>query len=192
MATTASIKVVKQFTYRGVLREFSNRYHFDGGAPADNTKWTTFSDAVVAAEKACFLPLSGPGAKVVRTVGYAPGSEIPVFQKTYTADGTLSLTNYGPVAGDVAGLVRLSTADRSSKNHPVYLFSYYHAVHYQTTVDSDTWHSTERSAHNTYHGQWITGFSDGAVSHKRCRPSSTSVATGVLAETLLTHRDLPR
>jgi hypothetical protein len=44
----------------------------------------------------------------------------------------------------------------------------------------------------TYAAAWITGFSDGAVTHKRCRPNSTSLATGSIVEALVTHRDLPR
>ena len=93
MASTASIRVIKQFTYRGASRQFSNRYHFDGTTPPDSTHWTTLSDAIVTAEKACYMPLATPGAEIVATVGYAPGSEVPVFNKTYTTNGTGSFTN---------------------------------------------------------------------------------------------------
>jgi len=52
MADTASLKVTKSFAFRGGVREWSNRYHFDGTTPADSGHWTTLSDAVVTAEKA--------------------------------------------------------------------------------------------------------------------------------------------
>jgi hypothetical protein len=146
----------------------------------------------VTAEKAIYYPIAGPGAKIVGTVGYAPGSEIPVFNKTYTTDGTGGFSNYYPCPGDVAALIRYGTADRSSKNHPVYLFNYYHAVAYNDPSTPDTMNSGQRTAMGTYAAAWITGFSDGTNNHIRCRPSSTSRATGSLVETLLTHRDLPR
>lgn len=183
---------MKQFTYRGSLREFSNRYHFDGGTPANSTQWTTMSDSIVTAEKAIYMPLGSSGAKIVRAVGYAGGSEIPVFTKSYTTDGTAAFTRYAPVAGDSAALVRCSTADRSSKNHPVYLFSYFHACGYDNLVNADTLNSFQGAAMNTYMTAWLTGFSDGSATHKRCRPNSTSLATGVFVEPLITHRDLPR
>lgn len=192
MATQPSIRVIKQFTYRGVVRDFSNRYHFDGTTPPDSTHWTTLSDAIVTAEKACYLPLASAGAKIVGTVGYAGGSEVPVFSKSYTTDGTATFTRWGLVPGDVTAIVRLSTADRSSKNHPVYLFSYYHATGFDTNFLGDNLNGFQLTALGTYTAAWISGFSDGAVTHKRCRPNSSSLATGYVVDTLLTHRDLPR
>lgn len=192
MATTSSIRVIKQFTYRGAVREFSNRYHFNNGTPADSAHWTTLSDAIVTAEKAIYEPFGAPGAKIVATVGYAGGSEIPVFNKTYSTDGTGSFANYGSTPGDVAGLVRYSTADRSSKNHPIYLFNYYHTMGGDNGSSADNFCPAQRTAVGTYAAAWIAGFSDGAVTYHRCRPNSTSLATGYLVEALLTHRDLPR
>lgn len=146
----------------------------------------------MTAEKVCYLPTSSMGAQIIATVGYAPGSEIPVFNKTYTTQGTAAFANWNPLPGDAAACVRYSTADRSSKNHPVYLFNYYHAVGYQNTGDADTLNTAQKNALATYAASWITGFSDGAVTHKRCRPASTDLATGVLVQPLVTHRDLPR
>lgn len=192
MASTDSIRVIKQFTYRNVLRTFSNRYHFSGGTPSDATHWTTLSDAIVTAEKAIYPPLAGPGAKIVETIGYQSGSEIPVFNKVYATDGTGSFTGFVVTPGDCAALIRYATADRSSKNHPVYLFNYYHAAGGNLSTSVDDLNAGQKTAMTTYANAWISGFSDGTTNHKRCRPNSASLATGVVVEALITHRDLPR
>jgi hypothetical protein len=192
MAASASIRVVKQFTYRGVLRNFSNRYHFTNGAPSDSAHWTTLSDAIVTAEKAMNAALASGGAKIIASVGYDAGSEIPVFNKTYATDGTMATGGITAAPGDVAGLIRYSTSVRSSKNHPVYLFNYYHAVFAVVSgAASDTWYSTQKTAAGVYAAAWIAGFSDGTTNHIRCGPNG-AVATGHLEEPYLTHRDLPR
>jgi hypothetical protein len=193
VATAPSIRVVKDFTYRGVVRQFSNRYHFHGGTPADGAHWTTLSDAIVTAEKAVYQAIASGGAKITATVGYAGGSEIPVFNKTYTTDGTASFA--GPIAntpGDCAIVVRYSTSDRSSKNHPIYCFNYYHAAYIVGGASgSDTVNAAQRSAFQTYAANWVTGFSDGTNTYIRSRPNGNSV-TGSLVELLISHRDLPR
>ncbi len=192
MATAPSLQVVKEFTYRGVPRHYSNRYHFHGGTPADSTHWTTFSDAVVTAEKAIHMPESAGGSKIIETIGFAGGSDIPVFTKTYTTDGTGAFASFIPVGGDSAGLIRYSTADRSSKNHPIYCFNYYHGVSGGTTVATlDNMNTAQRTAWGIYAADWITGFSDGANTYVRSRPNG-NICTGSLVEVFLTHRDLPR
>lgn len=187
MAATPSIKVVKSFTYRGVVRRYSNRYHFVGGTPADSAHWTTFSDAVVTAEKAA----TTTAATIVQTFGYAAGSEVPVFTKTYSTNGTAVLTSGFLAPGDCAALIRYSTAVRTSKNHPVYLYNYYHAAVCGSGT-ADTLLASYSAALATYAGVWIgAGFSDGSTSYNRAGPNGAS-ATGVLVEPMVTHRDLPR
>lgn len=187
MAATPSIKVVKQFTYRGVVRHFSNRYHFNGGTPADNAHWTTLSDAIVTAEKAIY----SASESIVQTFGYAAGSDVPVFTKTYATAGTFVVGTSNPGPGDSAALIRYSTAARTPKNHPVYLFNYYHAPRITDTA-SDNLYPAYLTALGTYAGVWVgAGFSDGTTSYNRAGPNGAT-ATGHSEPIYVTHRDLPR
>jgi hypothetical protein len=187
MAATPSIKVTKQFTYRGVTKQFSNRYHFNGGTPADSAHWTTLSDAIVTAEKAVFNSV----VTIVKTTGYAAGSEVPVFSKTYSTAGTQVWTGGTQTPGDCAAVVRYATAVRTAKNHPIYLFNYYHGA-YNAAGAPDTLIAAQASALNSYASVWVgAGFSDGTTSYNRAGPNGAT-ATGVLVEPMISHRDLPR
>lgn len=185
MAATPSLKVVKSFTYRGVPRLWSNRYHFNGGTPADSAHWTTFSDAVVTAEKAA-QPTS---VTIVQTVGYAAGSDVPVFTKTYSTAGTFSTSGLSDTPGDCAAMVRYATTARTPKNHPVFLFNWYHSAWYTGAVP-DTLAPAQVTALSTYAGTWISGISDGTNSYVRAGPNGAT-ATGSVVNTHILHRDFP-
>ena len=187
MAATPSIKVTKSFIFLGVTRTFSNRYHFNGGTPADTAHWTTLSDAIVTAEKAVY----SNSVTIVETTGYAAGSEVPVFSKTYSTAGTGSYGANPKAPGDSAILVRYSTTARTSKNHPIYLFNYYHGAYTDGIAANDVPMSTQKAAMATYASSWISGFSDGTTSYVRAGPNGAT-AVGSLVETYLTHRDFPR
>ena len=183
-STTPSIKVIKQGTFKGGSHRWSNRYHFAGGTPADSAHWTTFSDAIVTAEKAA---LNG-SQTIVETIGYAAGSDVPVFSKTYSTAGTNGgTTGHISVPLECAGLVRFSTSGRTSKNHPIYLFNYYHGA---DPSEYDLLISTWKSALGTYAAQWISGFSDGANTYTRTGPQGHP-ALGSIVEEYTTHRDFP-
>jgi hypothetical protein len=188
MAATPSVRILKTTPYKGGLRTWSNRYHFNGGTPADAAHWDTLMDAIVTAEKA-ILPTN---VTIVLGIGYAAGSDVPVRQKVYTTVGTLAFAANGiAVPLGNAALIRYSTAARSTKNHPIYLFNYVHAVGILSTATSkDTLDANQKAAMQTYATHWITGFSDGSITAIRASPNGAA-ATGSIVEEWVTHRDFP-
>lgn len=183
MATTPSIKIVKRFAYRSSTRDWSNRYHFNGGTPANASAWQTLANNITAAEKAIF----DSGMKIIEAVGYNAGSDIPVWSASFDVDGTLTILNSHPHPGDAAAMCKWTTTARSVKNHPVYLFSYWHGARSVVDEGDQLW-STQRTAMETYADAWMTGFSDGTHTCVRAGPNG---ATGVsrIVDEWVRHRD---
>lgn len=186
MAATPSVKITKSSAFKGGTKLWSNRYHFNGGTPADSTHWHTLFDAIVAAEKAIYVSQ----CTIVEATGYAAGSDVPVDSKAYSTAGTGSFGGQNDPL-EVVALLRWSTPARSTKNHPIYLFNYFHmARSVASGTDWDKLDPTQRTAIGTYASSWISGFSDGSITAVRAGPNGVTAAAGFVEE-YVTHRDFP-
>jgi hypothetical protein len=186
VAATPSVKITKTFDFRGTLRAWTNRYHFNGGTPADNAHWETLFDAIVGAEKHIFKS----DITIVDATGYAAGSDLPVHSKTYTTVGDGSFPLWFDTPGQTAALLRYSTTARSVKNHPIYLFNYFHGAGWLAGADADTLDTGMKSAIEAYADAWMAGFSDGTITAVRAGPNGAT-ATSRFVHPELTHRDFP-
>lgn len=177
-----SLKITKQSKWRGDLtHEWSNRYHFTGGTPVDNTHWETLRTAVVNAEKAIFTS----GIKITDVQGYEAGSDLSVFGWT----GSTTCTNASsgnPMMGEICALCRWKTAARTTFNHPIYLFKYWHGVN-GLTSDDNLLDTTQKTAMETYAAAWVTGFSDGTNTLRLCGPNGASGSSPTVDQYLRTH-----
>jgi len=141
---------------------------------------------VVTAFKAC-VPSS---ATIIGTIGYAAGSEMPVFSKVYSTAGTLSLTGQEKLPSDCAVQLKWQTTARSTRNHPVYLWNWIHAVIKTAATSGESVATPQVTAIDTYAASWISGFSDGSNTLVRAGPNGAT-AVGHVTDLYVRHRDIP-
>lgn len=180
-----SLKIVKTTPWRDqAAHRWSTRYHFNGGVPANGTQWEALRTAVVNVEK--FLYMNS--THIVEAVGYEAGSDVPVFSWTGSVAGGNGVSEEQAL-GEAVGLLRYGTTARTLKNHPIYLFNYFHG---QRENDADHQKLSDEciTRLNTFAADWISGFSDGTHTLTRCGPNGAS-ATGYVVDPYLRIHTFP-
>jgi hypothetical protein len=177
--------ITKQFTYQGVGKEWSNAYSIAEGPPLGYSAWSTFAHAVVTAEKAVLQN----DVTIVKAVGFDGSVTYPAYSEVFATVGTLAVSGASNAPRDCAAIVRYTTAGRSSKNHPIYAFNYYHGV---ADYDSGSGHPAgwlyepQRAALEAYAQAWI----DGIGGYTRATPSGEA-AIDKFVDPWIRHRDFP-
>ncbi len=190
----SSIVVTKEFNWEGAPRRWSNRYHVTGPQTIGDTPFATLSDAIVTDEIACFagnVTIVETTWSDASTASSTNPHGITTHTKTYTTTGAQTFTSPRNVPGEVATFIRYSTTARTSKNHPIYLFNYYHGCFNAIAGDVDTLHPEQKTDFEEYGTDWLAGFSDGTNTRIRCGPYG-AVAQVRSVPVFLTHRDFPR
>jgi hypothetical protein len=86
-------------------------------------------------------------------------------------------------------VARFATTKKSEKNHPVFVYSYYHgAMNIGTGADGDSVDPTQLAAFGPAMGFWHNGLVAGGRTYKRTTPSGQLV-TGSFVHPEVGHRD---
>lgn len=191
--TRSSLVIVKSFTYRGGLKLFSNRYHVTGPETATLAEFETIADLVVADEAVIY----SAGTHIVEAIWNDASTAtstnphgIATHNKTYSTAGSFSASGEIELPGDCAAVIRYSTDARSVRNHPVYLFNYYHNVFRDAANPVDQILAAQVTAYNEYGDDWLAGYNDGTQVRIRCGPRG-AVAQARTTLQFVRHRDFP-
>lgn len=188
MAATPKVIIKMSFTFRGATRVWSTSVHFNGGTPSSSAHWHTLFDNIVAELKNDIYTFN----EIVEVVGYAAGSTVAADQKSYTQAGLIPLASGNfRCPGEAVALLRWDTPARTSKNHPIYLFNYWHGVANDASNVDKPVNDVTSGITNFANFLQGSGFTDGVNVYTRAGPNGVT-AGSFQVDTYLTHRDFPR
>jgi hypothetical protein len=186
-STQISIRIDKTSPYKGGTKTWSNRYHFDSTVAMTEAVFDALADWLVGIEKY----ILATEVTIIGAVGYDPGSDVPVWSKSYSQAGLEvpgSSERVGPL--EQALLVRFTTTQRSVKNHPIYGFKYYHGAIVADGTDRELVPSGRKTSWDSQIAGMVSGTTVGGTLYKVSGPRGAVYQSGA-CETYYTHRDFP-
>lgn len=185
--TRVGIKLRYSFSWRGNTKEWSQLYHFDGPTSwADQTHFDTCATNLWNAIKS----VTCARVTLIDATGYNAGSFLPVFSKTFSAAGTYTDTSNPQAAGEMCMLWRFTTDARSTKNHPIYLFKWFHGTQSDGATSPDSLRNGIHGSAASNISTLLAGISDGTNTRQYCGPRGAVAQSGT-CETLLHAREFP-
>jgi len=178
--------MVYSFSWRGSTHVWSQLWHVTGGSWQDQTHFNSFSDALWNEVKT----ITCARVTLVETVAYNPGSFLPVYTKTYGSAGTYTDTSNPQAGGEDCMLWKFTTDQRTTKNHPIYLYKWFHGTQTDGATSPD---SLRNGIHSTAGGvisDIVAGLSDGTLTRKYCGPYGAVAQSGT-CNALLHNREFP-
>lgn len=179
--TRVGVKVGFTFSWRGASHSWGQLYHFDGPTSwADQTHFDTFAVNLWNQIK---QPLP---ARVTCNdmTAYNAGSFLPVFNHTIAAAGGYTDTSNPQAAGELCMLWRFTTDQRTTKNHPIYLFKWFHGMQTDGATSPDSLRAGIVATAATPISSLLSGISDGTNSRKYCGPRGAVALSGTCYSTL--------
>lgn len=177
-----------QSPYKGGTKNWGWRLFFNNTTAMTGAVFTALSTAI-GADLANVLPTT---STIISAVGYDAGSDVPTNSRTMSVAGGFSPSSgehYAPL--EVAALMRFTTTQRTSKNHPIYLFKYMRAVILAATGNPEVVPSGRRTTYTSLATDLVNGFATGGVTYKLAGPYGAVAQSGA-CEQYFTHRDFPR
>lgn len=183
------ITLIKDFTYRGTLEEWSNSYSLTGTTPTTDVGWKALADQIIASEKTLY----GPATRVIRAMGYTAGEDHADWSWDYLGAGTtvagtfnLSLADAW-WAGDQAGWLRMRVGSTAA-GKPKYIRKYFHGGA-SVTATPDVMSASLITKYVAHGAKMVDGTLPGAM--KWCGPDGT-VGIAASASPFVTTRTLKR
>lgn len=165
-ATRVGVKLTFSSPYRGGTKHWSQLWHFTGPDWASSAQFNTLVDALVAQLQG----LISSETSIISATGYNSGSSLPVYTYTHTWTGTSTATNSTKMPLEGCALIKFTTTQRSSKNHPIYLFKWLHAVYAAGASTPETLLTGLRSNILSNMSTVLAGLSDGTNTRQYCGP----------------------
>lgn len=185
--TRVGVKVNYTFSWRGATQDWSQLYHFTGDTSwTDQTHFDTFAVNLWNAIKI------GIPTRVTCTTmtAYNAGSFLPVFSHSISATGGYTDTTNPQAPGEACMLWRFTTDQRTTKNHPIYLFKWFHGMQTDGLTSPDTLRNGIRTTAAGSITSLLAGLSDGTNTRIYCGPRGAVAQTGIV-NTQLHIREFP-